>query len=132
MQRLVFEQLLVSRLRQAGLGVLLITHQLHFCAQADWVVVLAEGRQVQQGSFQQLLLQHGAAFEVMMRDYQEDEEEQQQEHARAPAAALQAATDSTALVSPRAKPPPLVPSSTEGDKLERVHLGSVSPRVWLD
>ena len=56
-------------------AVILITHQLNVCMQSDQVVVLNEGKQIQRGSYSELLKEKDGLFAKLMTDYVDEDEE---------------------------------------------------------
>ena len=81
----------------ADKAVLLVTHQLQFVNQADHIIVMSEGRMVEEGTYDDLVSRQGGNFKALMESYHGEDDE-------APAAANvqpphpAAATGATAAV----------------------------------
>jgi ABC-type glutathione transport system ATPase component len=140
-QRLVVERLILGKLRGQNKGVLLITHQLHVCSSCDEVIVLAQGRQVQRGTYEELLAIKDGPFEVMMRDYIESDEDAQQQKQqmaleesqkspKSPSSPMVRTTLQRRMSAVFEESTSIIEHSVIDKQVESVHVGSVGGYVW--
>lgn len=108
--------------------------QLQFAARCDAVVVLAGGRVVQQGKYEELLLQGDGEFAAMMRDYiAEDQKNAIDDEGGVPHERMSKPSDAPNGSSSRSGAGGLngaVTARYQLVKQEEVALGAIAGGVW--
>ncbi|KAI8847092.1 P-loop containing nucleoside triphosphate hydrolase protein [Chytridium lagenaria] len=101
----VFEECVKGKLE--GTTRVLVTHQLHVLEKCDWVVVMDEGRVVEEGTFDDLMKKEEGerSLRAMMKDYQSVTEKDTDADASSSESSTSTATDATAT-SPNLKSAP--------------------------
>lgn len=73
--RFLFEKCFKGKL--SGKTVFLVTHQLQYCHDADYIIVMDHGSILEQGTFEELTVNPDSKFSTMMKEVTKEEENQE-------------------------------------------------------
>lgn len=65
--KFIFEETICGFL--SGKTRILVTHQLHYCSQADYIVVMEKGKIVEQGNYEELMSIQGGKLQDLIQTY---------------------------------------------------------------
>ncbi|KAI8894564.1 P-loop containing nucleoside triphosphate hydrolase protein [Globomyces pollinis-pini] len=106
--------------------VVLVTHAVHHLSQMDKIVCIAEGRIVEDGSYQELVSQKGIVYE-MVEDYMNKRQDTQEEEHPNTVEDEKELKKISEVINPDKKEKPIAVKSNE----EKMEVGSVDWRVYL-